>query len=135
DVYEYLGKHVEDARAAQPPVTSERQIVRVVDIMRAMNSDQGVRGRLARALAAPPAGSNEWEQARSEAALLAEGGNMLLAQRPSKGSIEQWRAHARDFRAAAEALLEAVAARDFAASQQRLRELPRTCAACHADHR
>lgn len=135
DVYEYLGKYVEDALLTQPSAASEPPIVRVIDIMRAINSDEGVRGRLARALTAPPAGEAEWEQARSDAAMLAEGGNLLLAQRPAKGSLGGWRLRATDLRGAAEALLRAVEARDFAAAQQRLRELPRVCAACHADYR
>jgi dienelactone hydrolase family protein len=134
DVYEYLGKHVEDALLRQP-ASVETPIARVGDIMRAINSDQGVRGRLARMLADKIEGDRQWEEARSDAAVLAEAGNLLLAQRPLKGSIDQWRNHARDFRLAAEALLTAVERRDFALAQQRLRELPRSCAACHADHR
>jgi hypothetical protein len=134
DVYEYFGKHVEDALLEQP-ASAGTPIARVVDIMRAINSDEGVRGRLARALADKPEGDRQWQNVRSDAAVLAEAGNLLLAQRPSKGSIDRWRNHARDFRSAAEALLAAVQARDFALAQQRLRELPRTCASCHADHR
>ena len=135
DIYEFFSHRVEDARAAVPPVQADLPIARIVDIMRALMSDQGVRGRLARALAAPPRGDAEWEQARADAAMVAEGGTLLLAERPPKGSPAGWRQRATDFRAAAQTLLRAVDARDFAAAQQSFRELPRVCAACHADYR
>ena len=135
DVYEYLGQHVEEVGHTQTSAQPDARIARIVDIMRAINSDQGVRGRLARALATAPVGSAEWEQARSEAAMLAEAGNLLLAQRPPRGSLAGWQQRATEFRSAAQTLLRAVETRDFAASQQSLRELPQTCAACHADHR
>jgi hypothetical protein len=135
DIYEFFGHRVEDARADVPSGQADQPIARIVDIMRAIMSDQGVRGRLARVLAAPPQGEAGWEQARADAAMVAEGGNLLLAERPPKGSLAGWRQRATDFRAAAQALLRAVDARDFAAAQQSFRELPRVCAACHADYR
>ena len=135
DSDEYLDTQVDDALRPRPPASAEPPFVRVIDIMRAINSDQGVRGRLARALMARPSGDAEWEQARSDAAVLAEGSTLLLAQQPPKGSVEGWRRRATGFRSAAEALLRAIEARDFAAAQERLRELPRTCAACHAEYR
>jgi dienelactone hydrolase/cytochrome c556 len=135
DIYEFFGHRVEDARAALPPSQADLPIARIVDIMRAIMSDQGVRGRLAHTLAVPPPGDAEWEQARADAAMVAEGGMLLLAERPPKGSPVGWRQRAADFRAAAQTLLRAVDARDFAAAQQSFRELPRVCAACHADYR
>lgn len=135
DIYEFLGKHVEDALVPNTPAGADAPIVRIVDIMRAVNSEQGVRGRLARALTTPPADEAVWEQARSDAAMVAEAGNLLLAEKPPKGSPAGWRRRATDFRAAAQALLGAVERRDFAATQQSLRELPQTCAACHVDYR
>jgi Cytochrome C' len=135
DVYEYFGKHVEDVRINQPASSSEPPIARIIDIMRAINSEQGVRGRLARALATPPSTVEQWEQARSDAAVVAEAGNILMAEKPPKGSATGWQRRATDFRQAAQRLSNAVAARDFAAAQQSLRELPQTCAACHAEYR
>jgi dienelactone hydrolase len=135
DIYEFFGHRVEDARAAVPPAPADLPIARIVDIMRAIMSDQGVRGRLARALAARPPDDAAWERVRADAAMVAEGGNLLLAERPPKGSPAGWRQRATDFRAAARTLLRAVDDRDFAAAQQSFRELPRICAACHADYR
>ena len=135
--YEFLAKHVEDARQSSTESASQPQagIARVVDIMRAINSDDGVRGQLARSLASPPATAQQWEQARSRAAVLAEAGNMLLARRPAKGSLAGWRQRANDFREAAEVLLHAIEQHDFPATQDALRKLPQSCAACHADYR
>jgi dienelactone hydrolase len=142
DIYEFLGKHVEDAtsanagtRAATPDSAARPEFVRIVDIMRAITSDQGIRGRLARRLAAPPVNDDEWEQARTDAAMVAEAGNLLLAHQPPKGSASGWRRRATDYRSAAEGLLRAVESRDFDTAQRSLRELPQTCAACHADYR
>jgi len=143
EIYEFLGKRVEDARVTESPVQPEVRIARIVDIMRAITSDQGIRGRLARTLTTAPAGAAEplslsddqWEQARSDAAIVAEAGNLLLAERPPRGSLTGWRKRATDFRGAAQTVLRAVEARDVAAAQQALRELPQTCAACHLDYR
>jgi hypothetical protein len=135
EIYELMGKHVEDARVADPSPPLESGVARIVDIMRAINSDDGVRGRLARMLASPPVNAEQWEQARSEAAIVAEAGNLLLARRPSKGSAAGWRERSIEFRTAAETLLRAVEAHDFSAAQEALRTLPKTCAACHAEYR
>ncbi len=40
-------------------------IARIVDIMRVINSDEGVRGRLANALSQQPKGDTAWERARA----------------------------------------------------------------------
>jgi hypothetical protein len=134
-IYEWMSKNVEEAPAFVPLLQPAPPFVRIVDIMRAINSDQGVRGRLARALATKPANDAQWEQVRSDAAMMVEGGDLLLAERPPKGSAAGWRMRAAGFRSAAETLLGAVERRDFAAAQQSLRELPQTCSACHAEYR
>src|SRR6187200_2215005 len=100
-------------RAAPPPVATppdaspprEAPIARIVDIMRVINSDDGIRGRLANALAQPPKGDAEWDRARSDAAIVAEAGNLLLAEPPPRGSAGGWRQRASDFRASAQGLL------------------------------
>jgi dienelactone hydrolase len=137
DIYEFLAKNVEDTNPAAVPASSQPQneIARIVDIMRVINADDGVRGELARSLAALPAGNAQWERARSQAAVLAEAGNLLLERRPPKGSLTGWRERAAEFRSAAQAVLRAVEQRDFPAAQEALRRLPQACAACHADYR
>jgi dienelactone hydrolase len=137
DIYEFLAKNVEDTSPAAAPASSQPQneIARIVDIMRVINADDGVRGQLARSLAALPTDNAQWERARSQAAVLAEAGNLLLERRPPKGPLTGWRERAAEFRSAAQAVLRAVEQRDFPAAQAALRRLPQACAACHADYR
>jgi dienelactone hydrolase len=137
NIYEFLGKHVEDVLGGKTEASgqAENQFVRIVDIMRVINSDNGVRGRLSSSLAYPPSGDEQWDQMRSEAAVLAEAGNLLLALRPPKGTVVGWRERAIEFRGAAQTLLRAIERRDFLAAQEALRVLPKSCASCHADYR
>jgi dienelactone hydrolase len=135
DIYEFLGSHVEDAAAATPTAPADTPVARIVDVMRAIMSDQGVRGRLARELESAPATDAQWQQAQADAAILAEAGTLLLAQQPPKGSPAGWRQRATEFKGAARVLADALGRHDFAAAQDSLRELPRACAACHAEYR
>ena len=82
-----------------------------------------------------PKDDKEWAVLRRSALTLAESGNLLLARRPPKGSLTGWRQRATDFRAEAEVLLHAIERHDFRATQDALRKLPQSCAACHADYR
>lgn len=127
-IYEFFGKHLEDA----PP--AETHIARVADIMRVINSDDGVKGRLSRTLASPP-DEAQWERARSEAAILAESGNLLAALPSPKGDSAGWREQAAQFRDAAAAIVRAIDARDWSAARDALRVLPRSCASCHRVYR
>jgi cytochrome c556 len=137
DIYEFLGTHVEDAAgsATSPAGPTDTPIARIVDVMRAIMSDQGVRGRLARELERAPATDAQWQQAQADAAILAEAGSLLSGLRPPKGSPSGWRQRATEFKAAARIVADAVSRRDFAAAQDSLRELPRACAACHTEYR
>ncbi|HZT33717.1 MAG TPA: hypothetical protein VFA33_27755 [Bryobacteraceae bacterium] len=126
EVYEFLGQHVEDASP---------QVARVVDIMRVINSSEGVRGQLARSLVQPPATPEQWEQARSRAAILAEAGNLLLSRHPRKGDPQGWKQRAIEYRDAATGLLKSIQARDFPGTQQSLGQLTQACADCHAAYR
>ena len=122
---------------AAPPVSpvSSNLVVTIRDIMRVINSDDGVRGKLARLLAPQSGADVQWDQARSPAAVLVESNDWLLALRPPKGSLASWRGHVADYRTATETLLKAVEQRDLTAAQQALGRLPQSCGACHADHR
>ena len=135
-IYEFLAKHVEDAASAvSPQAPGAEGIARVVDIMRAINSNDGVRGMLAKALAEGPRTDAQWEQARSEAAVLAEAGNLLLARRPTKGSLSGWQQRAAAYRDAARQVLRNVERRDMDAARHSLGDLAQTCANCHSDYR
>jgi len=129
EIYKFLN---EAAVPATPP-TSATLVVTIRDIMRVMNSDDGVRGKLARLLAATT--EVQWDQARSQAAVLVESCDWLLALRPPKGSLASWRGHVADYRGATQTLLKAVEQHDLPAAQQALGRLPQSCGSCHADHR
>ncbi len=120
-----------------PPDATPRDvpIARIVDIMRVINSDEGIRGRLASELAEEPSQDAIWEHARSDAAIVAEAGNLLLAEPAPRGSAAGWRQRAVEFRTSAQGLLRAVEARNLDAARRALREMPATCAACHAEYR
>jgi hypothetical protein len=142
EVYEFLGKHVEDAPLAAPaarPAAADvppgKAVASIADIMRAVNEPTGVRGTLIQALAAPPAKAQDWDRVRANAALLAEAGNLLRTRTPPKGSRGDWLRQAEAFTEAAEGILEAGKRRDYAAARRGLGELSARCAACHRLHR
>jgi dienelactone hydrolase len=133
EIYKFLDRVV---APAAPPASSSL-VVTIRDIMRVINSDDGVRGKLARMLAtSASAGADvQWDQARSQAAILVESCDWLLALRPPKGLPASWRGHVADYRGATQTLLKAVEQRDLSSAQQALGRLPQSCGACHADHR
>ena len=131
EIYKFLN----EVAAPAPPPVSAIPVVTIRDIMRVMNSDDGVRGKVARLLAAPSGTDVQWDQARSHAAVLVESCDWLLGLPPPKGSLASWRGHVADYRTATEALLKAVERHDLPAAQQALGRLPQSCGSCHADHR
>jgi dienelactone hydrolase len=132
EIYKFLNEAA--ARDTAVPAIPNL-VVTIRDIMRAINSDDGVRGKLARLLAASTSADVQWDQAQSNAAVLVESNDWLLALRPPKGSLASWRGHVDDYRGATETLLKAVEQRDLPIAQQALGRLSQSCGACHADHR
>jgi hypothetical protein len=133
EIYKFLNEAA--ARDTAVPATSNL-VVTIRDIMRVINSDDGVKGKLARLLAPASSGGDvQWDQARSNAAVLVESNDWLLALRPPKGSPASWRGHVADYRGATQTLLKAVEQHDLPAAQQALGRLSQSCGACHADHR
>jgi dienelactone hydrolase len=128
-------KFLNEAAVPTPPAVSSSMVVTIRDIMRVINSDDGVRGKLARLLTVSASSEVQWDQARSHAAVLVESCDWLLGLRPPKGSLAGWRGHVADYRMATQTLLKTVEQRDLAAAQQALARLPQSCGACHADHR
>jgi hypothetical protein len=135
-IYKFLNEAAvrDTAVPAMPPASSTR-VVTIRDIMRVINSDDGVRGKMARLLASLSGTDVQWDQARSHAAVLVESCDWLLALRPRKGSLAGWRGHVADYRAATQTLLKTVEQHDLPGAQQALGRLPQSCGSCHADHR
>jgi hypothetical protein len=136
-IYEFLEKHVEDARPAaiastQPAAGS---VATIADIMRAVNAPAGLRGVLAKSLEQEPSSTKEWQRIRADAALVAESGVWLGAQSAPKGPAGSWKEQAHAYTAAAEAIVNAADQRDYPAARRSLAQLAGQCAACHLEHR
>ncbi len=91
-IYEFLGKHVEDsAPEASPALPTKNAVASIADIMRSVNDARGLRGALTRAMDNKPSTMKDWQRIHSYGALLAEAGGLLQALAPKKGSAADWR--------------------------------------------
>jgi dienelactone hydrolase len=133
EIYKFLNEADKTVPAA--PSAASSLVVTIRDIMRVINSDDGVKGKVARMLASSSGTDVQWDQARSYAAVMVESCDWLLGLRPPNGSPASWRGHVGDYRAATQTLLQTVEKHDLPGAQQALGRLPRYCGACHADHR
>ena len=111
EIYKFLNEAAApDKTVGATPLATSSLVVTIRDIMRVINSDDGVKGKLARLLAPSASASSgadvQWDQARSHAAILVESCDWLLALRPPKGSLAGWRGHVADYRAATQTLLK-----------------------------
>ncbi len=143
EIYEFLGKHVEDA-GLKPPIIASRDseaaqsappFVSIGDVMRAVNGPSGVRGGVAQSLGEAPRGEKDWKLLRARAALMADSGVLLMGLKPSKGGRASWQRHAASYRDAAAALTAAADHRNFADARQAFDRLNTSCVGCHSDHR
>lgn len=143
EIYEYLAEHVEEAaldkfstgRDSPNDGQTPHRFCSVADLMRALNTSSGVRAALEQSLADEPQSEEDWQKARARAALMADGGELLLGLKPSKGVSSVWRGHAASFRDSAAAIAVAADRRDYSAARQALKQLNMSCGRCHIDHR
>jgi carboxymethylenebutenolidase len=136
EIYEFLGKHVEDAGSNIPAeAQTPKPIATIADIMRAVNAPTGVRSALIQSLEKEPNTQQEWDLVRARAAVIAEAGNLLQTLSPRKGTQSRWTQHVQSYREAANAIVAAADQRDHAAAQRGLQQLAMTCSACHLQHR
>ena len=134
-IYNFLEKHVEDAKPAEAVARPAKSALTISDMMRAVNDPTGVRGTLSKALGTEPKTARQWGHVRAHAALIAELGAWLQTQAPPKGPAGHWQEQAQAFTAAAAAIVDAAERRDHALAQRRLADLAGKCAACHNEHR
>jgi dienelactone hydrolase len=142
EIYEFLGKYVEDA-GLKPPLTvrstpsdqSRQQFASIGDAMRKANGATGARTAVARALNEGPRDDRDWKLLREQSHVLIDCGQWLLDQTPRKGSSSSWRRDAVAYRDAAQALVGAAERSDRNAAQSALNRLNSSCARCHAEHR
>jgi carboxymethylenebutenolidase len=138
ELYEFLGHHVEDAAvdgAAEPSDPASKPVARIADIMRVINSTEGVRGQLARGLAEEPQEEKAWTVIRSQAAVMAEAGTLLSSLTPHNGNRAAWPDQVRQYRKVAVSLVEAIDDRNYTVALDRLQQLGATCADCHKQFR
>jgi len=138
ELYEFLGKHVEDAALNErvPKSSSvNRSIATIADLMQAVNQPAGVRGSLAKALENQPIDEQAWKKVRANGALLAEAGNLLRGKTPPRGTRLGWEAQVETYTSAANKIRAAASLHDYPAAQRGMQELAATCAACHREHR
>jgi carboxymethylenebutenolidase len=137
EVYEFLGKYVEDAPLNHPAAApgGPNAIATIADLMRSVNQPTGVRGSLLRDLEQEPTTARQWERVRANAALVAEAGRLLQARTPPRGPPGHWSAEAAAYTAAAEQLVGAADRRDYTAARRSLDALGTCCASCHSRHR
>jgi mono/diheme cytochrome c family protein len=86
--------------------------------------------RLKQSMAAAPADNAAWKALRSDALILAEGGNLLLLRKPEK-DIEAWDKYSVDSRDAGAELVKAAKQKDFAAAKTAYEKMLVHCNGCH----
>jgi len=91
---------------------------------------QGPYRRLKTSMAAEPKDNAGLKAIRSEALILAEGGNLLLIRKPTKDT-DEWVKYSVASRDAGAELFKAAKAKDFAASKKAYEAMLNHCNACH----
>ena len=91
---------------------------------------QGPYRRLKTAMAAEPKDNAGWKVIRSEALILAEGGNLLLFRVPEKDA-DEWTKFSTANRDAGADLFKAAKAKDFPAAKKAYEAMIGHCNACH----
>ncbi len=153
-IYEFFGKHVEDAEPASSPLVrigsparpfgSEPQgrrqagptsYVTIADVMRAINSPSGLRGQIARTVNEGPRTDKDWQLLRAQSAVMTDAGTSLLNLTPHRGTVTSWQHHATFYRDAAAELTTAADHHNLPAARQALDRLNASCSRCHVDHR
>jgi hypothetical protein len=114
-------------------------VAEIKDIMNANNHKvDGLFGMIKACLKAEPDGK-AWKMAAHRAAIVAEGGNMLMGLNPPRGADDaagkaKWADHAAAFRDAAKDLMKACKMKKYEDAKNAVAALEKKCDACHADH-
>lgn len=86
--------------------------------------------RLKAGMAAEPKDAAGWKSIRSDALILAEGGNLLLTRLPEKDA-DQWTKYSVDSRDAGAELVKAAKAKDYPGAKKAYESMLNHCNACH----
>lgn len=88
--------------------------------------------RLKPAMAEDQSAGPNWKLIKSDALILAEGGNLLLMRGP-KEEAAKWAEHSRTLRVLGGKLYRAAKAKDFPAARDQYAAMVKNCNACHND--
>jgi hypothetical protein len=140
EIYEFLGKYVEDApennlKVQAGSLATGNSSLSIADIMLAVNAPDGVRGTLMKSMEREPASQAQWDRVRANAALVAEVGNLLRSRRPPKGKLPDWMEQTKAYTSAAEIIIGSAERRDYISASRGLKDLASRCASCHQKHR
>jgi Cytochrome C' len=144
EIYEFVGKYVEDAEPVSSSLTptgiparqaGSTSYVTIADVMRAINSPTGLRGQVAGTVNAGPKSDKEWKVLRAQSAVMADAGSSLLELTPPRGTATSWQHHAATYRDAAAELATAAEHRNLGSARQAFERLNASCSRCHEDHR
>jgi hypothetical protein len=117
------------ARADNSPKTTTVPVdVSMHDFMEGVF--QGPYRRLKAAIANEPKDNAGWKAIRSEALILAEGGNLLLLRKPEKDA-DKWAEYSAASRDSGAELFKAAKKKDFATAKKAYETMLTHCNACH----
>lgn len=114
-------------------------VAEIKDVMRANNEKvNGLFGLIKACLKAEPDAA-AWKLAAYRAALVAEGGNILMGLTPPKGAEDdagkaKWAGHAAAFRDAAKELLKALKMKKYEDAKTAAAAVEKQCDVCHEAH-
>jgi cytochrome c553 len=91
---------------------------------------QGPYRRLKAAIATEPKDNAGWKAIRSEAMILAEGGNLILLRKPEK-DVDKWNEYSIASRDAGAELFKAAKKKDYAESKKAYAKMLTACNDCH----
>lgn len=86
--------------------------------------------RLKPAMAAEPADRSAWKAIKSDALILAEGGNLLLDRQP-EDDVADWIRHSVQVRDFGGQLYRAAKAKDYTSARRHYEAMTKNCNACH----
>jgi hypothetical protein len=86
--------------------------------------------RLKKSMSAEPKDNASWKLLRSDALILAEGGNLVMMRKPEK-DIQAWEQFSVASRNAGEELVKAAKLRDFKGASTAYQSMLKHCNACH----
>ena len=117
-----------------------KSVAHVKDVMITNNGEGGVKDQVGEAIKKGGFTDEDWEAIEARAAMLAEGGNLLLALKPPRGAdtpegLAAWKKRVVEYRGCAEAIHDAAEKKDAAAATTAFASMMKRCAECHKEHK